>query len=309
VKRVYAATLWIFLAGAAMSAIPDHPSTVTHTAYGRYERYTAVSGPDLTPRDVVVFVPEGVPSAYGYAVLYMHDAQNLFDPNTSMAHEPWAVDQATAEGRYPLMIVAIDNTAQRWPEYMPTTAYDAWPESLKADALGKQSPPIADRYVDFLAGELKTFIDSHYPTRRDAAHTFIAGSSMGGLVSVYAMERHPEVYGRAAGLSTHWPSTTNFALYGQGPASADPKLSVIANTTVDTLVEHLPDPAQHRLWVDYGDQTLDQFYAPYAERFKAYAQERGWGSSLTMRFYPGASHAEPSWRARFPDVLAFFFAP
>jgi len=309
VKHLGVTVLLALLAGSALSAVSEHPTAVTHTAYGRYERYTSVSAADLTARDVVVFVPEGAPPAEGYAVVYLQDGQNLFDPNTSMAHEPWAVDRATAEGHYPLIVVAIDNTAQRWPEYMPTSAYEAWPDAVKATALGTQVPPIADRYVDFLAGDLKPFIDTHYPTRRDAAHTFIAGSSMGGLISIYAMERHPDVFGRAAGLSTHWPSTTNFALYGQGPASADPTLALIANSTVDTLAAQLPDPANHRLWVDYGDQTLDQFYAPYAERFKTQAEARGWGASLAVRFYPGASHAEPSWRARFPEVLNFFFAP
>ncbi len=279
------------------------------TDRGRYDHFDNFPSGKVISRNVVVFIPSGPPPDSGYAVLYMHDGHNLFDPAQAMGHEPWAADQAIAQGHFPLILVAIDNTSLRWPEYVPLNAYAALPEELALAAQGSEPTPRSDAYVDFIADELKPFIDAHYPTRSDATHTFIAGSSMGGLISIYAMERRPDIFGGAAGLSTHWPATTNFALFGNGPDSADPRLAEIANLTVDTLADQLPNPRSHRLWVDYGDQTLDQFYAPYAHRFDDRARRNGWSDTLSVRAYPGTAHNEASWRSRFPEVLEFLLRP
>jgi enterochelin esterase-like enzyme len=308
-KSSLQALLCALWAPLSLAAMPAGPSATHDTEWGHYEQYVNVTPAHVAARDVTVFIPRGTAPKEGYAVLYVHDGQNVFDPATATAHEPWAIDRAVHDAGRPIIVVAVNNSAQRWSEYMPKSAYEALPEALQDLERDTQSAPLSDRYVDFLADELKPYIDSHYPTRRDAAHTYIAGSSMGGLVSIYAMERRPEVFGRAAGLSTHWPSTVHFALYGHGADSADPLLAIIGHVTVDTLAEQLPDPATHRLWVDYGDQTLDQYYAPYAERFRTQAAAHGWRSQLAVRRYPGASHAEPSWRERFPEVIEFLVAP
>lgn len=279
------------------------------TDRGRYDYYDQFPSGKVIPRNVVVFVPAGPVPEHGYAVLYMHDGHNLFDPETAMGHEPWAADRAVNEGHRPVIIVGMDNTPLRWAEYVPLNVFAALPEELARAAQGNEPSPRSDAYVDFIADELKPFIDQHYPTRTDTAHTLIAGSSMGGLISIYAMERRPEIFGRAAGLSTHWPATTNFALFGKGPDSADPKLTDIAHLTVDTLADQLPDRQTHRLWVDYGDQTLDQFYAPYAQRFEERARKNGWHDSLSVRAFPGTAHNEASWRSRFPEVLDFLLRP
>ena len=204
-----------------------------------------------------------------------------------------------------MIVVAIDNTPLRWAEYMPMPVYQTLPADLAEAARGQEHAPLSNEYVDFIALELKPFIDSHYPTRKDAQHTFVAGSSMGGLISIYALERRPETFSRAAGLSTHWPATTQFALFGRGPESADPRLEKIANHTVDRLAMGLPDPATHRLWVDYGTETLDVFYEPYALRFRDAAKDAGFGDSLVVRRFAGTAHNEASWRQRFPEVLRF----
>lgn len=291
-------------AGAAERVAQSH-----ETQWGRYDKYSNFGGQVTHARDVIVFVPAGPKPAEGYAVIYMHDGRNVFDPATSTGHQPWAADRAVNEGHFPAIVVAIDNTTLRWSEYMPQSVFAALPSTVVAAAQGKEPPPQSDAYVDFIADELKPWIDAHYPTRQDPAHTFIMGSSMGGLISIYAMERRPEIFGRAAGLSTHWTATTNFALYGTGPESADAELTVIANTTVDTLADHLPDAVSHRLWVDYGDRTLDQFYPTYAKRFEQRATNLGWGNSLAVRAIPDAAHDETSWRQRLPEILEFLFSP
>ena len=107
------------------------------TDRGRYDHFDNFPSGKVISRNVVVFIPYGPPPDSGYAVLYMHDGHNLFDPAQAMGHEPWAADQAIAQGHFPLILVAIDNTSLRWPEYVPLTAYAALPEELALAAQGR----------------------------------------------------------------------------------------------------------------------------------------------------------------------------
>jgi predicted alpha/beta superfamily hydrolase len=117
----------------------------------------------------------------------MHDGQNVFDEATS-AYGEWGVDEAldTLGTRYKeIMVVAIDNSGdKRINEYSP---YD----------MEKYGKGEGDQYVDFLVQTLKPYIDKHYRTKKDEKNTFIAGSSMGGLISFYAILKYPKVFGGA----------------------------------------------------------------------------------------------------------------
>ncbi len=130
-----------------------------------------------------------------YPVLYLHDGQNIFDEATAYAGE-WGVDDtlnelsASGEDATGCVVVAIDNGGERrLDEYSP------WVNSrLKKGGEGSQ-------YVEFLVKTLKPYIDQHYRTRPDAAHTAIMGSSMGGLISLYAGVKYPQVFGRVGVFS------------------------------------------------------------------------------------------------------------
>jgi len=126
-----------------------------------------------------------------YPVLYMHDGQNVFDAYTS-AYGEWGVDEAldtlgALHGE--LIVVGIDNSStRRINEYAP---YDM-------ERFGKGE---GDAYVNFLVKTLKPFIDRRYRTRKKKEDTFIAGSSMGGLISFYAMYKYPKIFGGAGVFS------------------------------------------------------------------------------------------------------------
>lgn len=143
-------------------------------------------------RRVWVYLPPGYDiSEKRYPVLYMQDGQNVFDDLTSFAGE-WGVDE-TLDSISPLkkeiIVVAVDHGgAKRINEYCP---YDM-------EKLGKGE---GDQYVDFLVRTLKPFIDRHYRTEKNKRNTFIAGSSMGGLISMYAVLRYPKVFGGAGVFS------------------------------------------------------------------------------------------------------------
>lgn len=122
-----------------------------------------------------------------YPVLYMHDGQNLFDAQTSSYGE-WGADEMMDSVRTgkQMIIVGIDHgESKRLTEYNPYN-------SRFGDGEG-------DAYVDFLVKNLKPYIDQTYRTKPTQESTFIAGSSMGGLISLYAVLKYPDVFG-AAGI-------------------------------------------------------------------------------------------------------------
>ncbi len=149
-------------------------------------------------RDVVVYLPPGYESHKDkrYSVFYLHDGQNLFDGATSfIPGQEWRADETAqsliAAGKVePLIIVGIYNTGKdRIEEYTPAA-------DTKYKIGGK-----ADLYGRLLVEELKPFIDTNYRTLKDARHTGLGGSSLGGLVSLYVGLKYPEVFGRLAVVS------------------------------------------------------------------------------------------------------------
>ncbi|HUS00569.1 MAG TPA: alpha/beta hydrolase-fold protein [Chitinophagaceae bacterium] len=139
-------------------------------------------------RRIWVYLPaDYTTSNKRFPVLYMHDGQNLFDESTSGFGE-WGVDECLdslfAQGKKECIVIGIDNGARRMNEYNP---YE-----FKPYGNGE-----GDKYVDFLANTLKPYIDKTFRTKSEKKNTFIAGSSMGGLISLYAVMKYPNVYGGA----------------------------------------------------------------------------------------------------------------
>jgi predicted alpha/beta superfamily hydrolase len=146
---------------------------------------------------------------------------------------------------------------------------------------------ISDAYLKFLVTELKPFVDRTYRTRTGPADTFIMGSSMGGLISCYAVAEYPQVFGGAGCVSTHWP--------------------LVDGAMVDYLGRTMPDPKTHRFYFDHGTVTLDAMYGPYQKRADAVMRSAGYtdGVNLMTRAIEGAEHNETAWRVRMGEALAF----
>lgn len=150
-------------------------------------------------RRIWIYLPSNYSaSKQHYPVIYMHDGQNIFDDATSFSGE-WGVDECIDTMRVKCIVVGIDNSeSKRINEYCP---YDFSLKSLglsNADTLNKGEGGL---YVDFLVRTLKPFIDKNYRTLSDKNHTFIAGSSMGGSISMYALLKYPKVFGGAGVFS------------------------------------------------------------------------------------------------------------
>ena len=248
-------------------------------AGGRLFEYPQMASAHAATRNVTVWLPPGYDeSARRYPVLYMHDGQNLFDASRANFGE-WGVDEhltrlaETGQVRLPI-VVGVWNTPLRLREYVPADMIRALPEDIRADLLSLYGgEPLSDAYLRFLVEELKPFIDRTYRTRPGRDDTTIMGSSMGGLISLYALMKHPQVFGGAGCVSTHWPLRVE--------RLDDNRLERWRETIVQTwsrvIAEGLPDPRAHRLYFDRGDETLDQFYAFFQSRIDTVVAGRGWG--------------------------------
>jgi predicted alpha/beta superfamily hydrolase len=245
-------------------------------------------------RTVLVWLPPGyAASANGCRVIYAHDGQNLFDPQTAFAGVDWglhtAIGRLIADGRIRnTLAVGIWNTPDRYQEYDPQKVVEQYlDEQEQAGYQAEHGRPMADRYLQFIVQELKPFIDSRFRTLPAAVDNLLLGSSMGGIVSVYALCEYPGVFGAAACLSTHWPT-------GNGKM-------------IDYLADRLPDAQDHRLYFDYGTETVDAQYEPFQRQVDDLLRRRGYveGRHWITRKFCGADHSERSWRRRIDIPLRF----
>ena len=278
----------------------DKPKVTFSDEIGSLERYPFFPSQWVIPRTVDVWLPGGTAGqdAAPRPVLYMHDGQNLFDPVLSYAGVDWGMDLAAArlvqQGEIPAapIIVGIWNSEQRWREYMPEKAFDTPFGKANRQRLLEPAgaPPISDRYLKFMVTELKPFIDSVYRTLPGPAQTFVMGSSMGGLISLYAALEYPQVFGGAGCISSHWPAGES--------------------ALIQYVQTALPAPGSLRFYFDYGTETIDASYEPYQRQVDAIFEAKGYPSGwdwLTMKF-EGADHSETAWRKRVHLPLKFLLA-
>lgn len=257
------ALLFLFLSGNVFTqTIIRHP--IPKVVSGTIERIENFQSKYIDARNIDIWLPDGYSAKEKYAVLYMHDGQALYDSTTTWNHQEWGVDEIAGElikqrKVQPFIVVGIWNSdAKRHIDYFPQKPF----ESLTAQqqdsiyASNKSGRVVfagkiqSDRYLKFIVSELKPYIDSAFSTLKSSSHTFIAGSSMGGLISMYAICEYPKVFGGAACLSTHWPGVFTM------------ENNPIPDAFLNYMRVHLPNPKNHKLYFDYGDQTLDAMYPP-----------------------------------------------
>lgn len=250
-------------------------SQAQESIVGRVVYHRQIISPQLKqPRDVVVWLPPSYqlnPQAR-YPVLYAHDGQNLFDPTTAFAGRDWRLDETAStlidEGKIEeLIIVAIYNTPDRTSEYSGSRA-------------GK-------KYASFVAHELKPFIDNTYRTRQDANNTGVMGSSMGGLISFLMAWWYPEIFGKAACLSSSffW--------------SKDKVLKMVR--------DYRGPKKPIRIYLDVGSEEslLTEGYRQMVKLLEKQGYRKG--VDLQYFFDRGGDHNERDWGNRAWRALTFLF--
>lgn len=276
---------------------------------GKVQRFANFNSQYVDARNIDVWLPDGYSDKEKYAVLYMHDGQMLFDADITWNKQAWEVDEKAGklnaeEKTKKFIVVGIwNNGLKRHVEYYPQKPYGkltAEQKQFVADTLLKLKKidqtfePKSDNYLRFIVTELKPFIDSQFSTLADKDNTFIAGSSMGGLISLYAICEYPEVFGAAACLSTHW---TGIYQLENNP---------IPKSFFDYMRTYLPNPRTNRIYFDYGDKTLDELYFSLQLTVNDIMREKGFtNSNWTTLLFPGKDHSEKSWAERLNIPLEF----
>ena len=302
----------LMLAFMGLMIIPDMlcgqmlkpmPSVTTH---GKLFRIDSFPSRYVDPRAVFVWLPSDFSPQRHYHVLYMHDGQMLFDSTTTWTGQEWKVDETmeklTKAGTIKdVIVVGISNNGYyRWSEYVPKGAVDLIPDSLRTKVIEKwlQGQMLSDAYLRFIVYELKPYIDQVYPTIPQPEGTHIMGSSMGGIISLYAICEYPQVFGSAACMSTHWPLNV--------PGLEDGMDHDFASYFLQYLQSHLPAPSWHRIYFDFGTATLDSLYEPYQQKVDQLMQQKGYTADQWItRKFPGEEHTESAWARRLEIPLKF----
>lgn len=235
-------------------------------------------------RRVAVYLPPGYESSTErYPVLYMQDGQNLFDVDTERGGQKWGIDaicdRLIGSGELPpFIVVAVDNTPDRIPEYTPV------PDPGYGGGRG-------DLYGKFLIDELKPFVDANLRTLPGPENTGLMGSSLGGLISLHVGLGRPDVFSRVGALS--------------------PSLWWADEELTKRLESSAPPQSRARVWLDMGTREGDNPGQRVAETrvLGGVLQARGWreGDDLAVRVIDGAGHNEGAWRERAAEVLKFLF--
>jgi enterochelin esterase-like enzyme len=297
-KQCFILLICIFLLNKAFSQ-------KTETQLISIENFTSKH---IVSRNVDIWLPQGYSKKKKYAVLYMHDGQMLFDSTKNWNKQEWQVDEtisrlmASSKIR-DCIVVGIHNTKARHAEYFPQKPFESLPLSYQDSLLNyaKRNAQTglfpdkvqSDNYLKFIVSELKPYIDKRFSTKKDRDNTFIAGSSMGGLVSIYALCEYPSVFGGAACLSTHWIGTLEVT-------------QRIPDAFMDYLKACLPTPEHHKIYFDHGTVGLDALYAPFQKRVDSILLEKGYTAKNTLtRVYEGAEHNEKAWAKRLDIPIIF----
>lgn len=268
------------------------PAQVPHTLTGNISIVPITSKVLGNTRNLRIYLPPGYGShpEVRYPVVYMNDGQNIFDRATSgVSHEEWRADETAESGinagiLRPMILVGIDNTADRAGEYLPTRA------KLGNSLAGGN----AANYSKFVINEVLPYVNSHYRTLIGAKNTTIAGSSFGGIVSLYLGLHFASVFGSVIAMSPSiwWD-----------------------NREILREVDGFKGQNKPRIWVDmggdedFGNQTEDASDLRNANDLYDHLKLKGWRPDANLWLYldPYRTHTETSWAARLPIVFGIYF--
>jgi predicted alpha/beta superfamily hydrolase len=276
---------------------------------GKIERIEDFKSKYVSSRNIDIWLPDGYNASIKYAVLYMHDGQMLYNPEQTWNKQAWNLDDVASELMNAnkvkkFIVVGIWNGGQtRHADYFPQKPFEQLNQIEKdtVNAMLKRAgrtndnfKPQSDNYLKFIVEELKPYIDKKYSVATNRSNTFIAGSSMGGLISMYAICEYPKIFGGAACLSTHWIGTFT------------PQNNPVPNAFINYLSEKLPKPEKHKIYFDCGDQTLDAFYPEIQKRVDLVMKSKGFTQKNWLtKYFPGENHSEKAWNKRLDIPLTF----
>ena len=243
------------------------------TASSQITVFTILAPQLGTEKKIRVYLPKSYASSNKkYPVIYMHDAQNLFDKATSYAGE-WSVDETLDSINANVIVIGIDHGNEKRIDELTPFPHE------------KHGGGKADAYVDFIVKTLKPEIDKKYRTKTNAKNTAIMGSSLGGLVSFYAAIRHPEVFGKAGIFSpSFWFSDKIYDLVNSKKKIKTKMYFMAGDSEGDGMVS-----------------DLDKMYALLSEKR---CDCKGLSKKIVVK---GGQHNEKLWRENFLNAYLWLF--
>jgi len=236
-------------------------------------------------RNLRIFIPDQVDGPF--QVLYMHDGQNLYFDHDASYNHAWHIHETVAAMIHskmlkPTIIVGIDHTDDRLLEYSPVDVSRISKE-LK---ITFDKPYFGDLYVDFIVHELKPFIDERYQTLKDQSNTLITGSSMGGVISMYAALKYQHIFGGIGMLSTaSWYNQPAFLnLIDTLKTNHTQKFFIGVGTS-----ESYDKPSLSKLYVKTNKQLFNRI--------------KKMSPKTVLRIYQDAIHNESFWRVIAAEML------
>lgn len=261
------------VAGCSPDA-PRSPSALPNVSVVQ----TPLPMPDLgRSRRLRIYLPPGYATHVErrYPVIYMHDGQNLFDDATAYAGE-WGVDEAmnslSGTHGFEAIVVGVDNGGERrMAELSPT-------------ANSEVDSPEGPQYARFVVEVVKPWVDQRYRTRPERASTAIMGSSMGGLISHYAIDRYPDTFSKAGVFSpSYWAAPQMIEDAARRRVPADTRLYLYAGGSEGGSMER----DTRRMYAALGGP--------------------GAADRLSLHVVPDAEHDEAAWRAEFARAVVWLF--
>ena len=247
----------------------------------RIKRIQIPELPTKQKRRLYVYLPHDYyRSDRRYPVLYMFDGHNVFYDDHATYGKSWGMKEYLTRTKLPLILVAVEcNTEgeRRLNEYSPWDI-DCIPELGHMEGLGRVM-------MDWMSGPLKQYVDGNYRTLADREHTLIAGSSMGGLMALYAVSAYNDVYSRAAALSPcFW----------------------IGGEKLHRLLSDTPFAKTTRVYMDYGTaEEAEGNTEDIADMFLGAQELTKAGADAAARAVPGAAHNEAAWEKRIPVFMDY----
>lgn len=246
--------------------------------------------PELdTTKNIWIYLPPDYENSDRcYPVLYMHDAQNIFDQATSTGEE-WCVDETLEKlsdqqhGDYQAIVVAIDHGDDE-----RSNEYNVF-KNQKHHFGGK-----GEQYIAFLKDTLKPWIDSEFRTLNGPEHTMIGGSSFGAYISLYAGITYPEVFGKVMAFSLMvWQD----------------------HNSLRKLIKNGHHTLLHKVFINIGDTEVrsrrgSKLLLKDAQKIADAFTDSGFPEgNLRFDIVKDGRHHESTWRKEFPDAFKWLITP
>lgn len=229
-------------------------------------------------------------------LIIAHDGNNVFDKKTSTLGTTWRLAERSSNifskrGMVPPAIIGVYHKGDgptspgRISELSPQQPFLKGIKVLVEDSI-KLEELSGDAYQAHIANVILPAISKEFNIATSPKNTAMLGSSMGALATLYGMGLRPDLFHTALAFSPHFP-------IGGIPL-------------VDWLLDELPTPENHKVWMSRGTRSLDSTYGPFQDHANRKMNSLGWGQNYRFQKYKGAGHNERAWSKQLEDAISYW---